>query len=230
MTGWDAEYEGAGGVPSSYRHEPSGAVVWAFSQGLRGSRGLDVGCGTGRNTLYAAAQGLRMTGFDRSPAAIERARERGGDAEFLVHDLADGLPAADGSIDVLLDIFVYKHVVHPDARREYRDEMRRVLAPGGRVVLHLAEPTDGYYGSCPLLGDAHAWPHAVLDPVVGVGSVLFTLDELRDEFHGFELLDSQSRRKDGDMHGAVYERHTLTAIFTISTPAAPSTSSPSSTA
>ena len=80
---WDEEY-GRRGIPSSYRDEPSGAVVWAFSRGLGGSRGLDVGCGTGRNTLYAAAQGLRMTGFDRSAAAIERARARGGDAEFLV--------------------------------------------------------------------------------------------------------------------------------------------------
>jgi SAM-dependent methyltransferase len=224
VTGWDTEYETGGGVPSSYRHEPSGAVVWAFSRGLGGSRGLDVGCGTGRNTLYAAAQGLSMVGFDRSPAAIERARERGGNARFLVHDLVDGLPVEDGSIDVLLDIFVYKHVVHPEARREYRDEMWRVLAPGGRVVVHLAEPTDGYYGSCPLLGDAHAWPHAVLDPVVGAGSVLFTLEELRAEFDGFTVEDVLQRRKDGDMHGAVYERHTLTTIFTTSTPAAPSTS------
>jgi SAM-dependent methyltransferase len=226
---WDDEYVRRG-IPSSYRDEPSGAVVWAFSRGLRGTRGLDVGCGTGRNTLYAAAQGLRMTGFDRSRVAIDRARERGGDAEFLVGDLADGLPAEDGSIDVLLDIFVYKHVVHPDARRGYRDEMLRVLAPGGHVVLHLAEPTDGYYGACPPLGDAHAWPHAVLDPEVGAGSVLFTLDELRDEFKGFALADSLVRRKAGEMHGAVYERHTLTAIFTTSTPAAPSTSAPSSTA
>ena len=64
----------------------------------------------------------------------------------------------------------------------------------------------------------------------GAGSVLFTLDELRAEFEGFALDDSLARRKDGDMHGAVYERHTLTTIFTISTPAAPSTSWPSSTA
>jgi SAM-dependent methyltransferase len=229
VSGWDTEYETGGGVPSSYRDEPSGAVVWALER-VSGARGLDVGCGTGRNTLYAASRGLSMVGFDRSPAAIARARARDGDATFLVHDLIDGLPVEDGSIDVLLDIFVYKHVVHPEARLAYRDEMYRVLAPGGHVVIHLAEPTDGYYGACPLLGDAHAWPHAVLDPVVGVGSVLFTLDELRDEFAGFGLVDSRARRKDGDMHGAVYERHTLTAIFTTSTPAASSTSSPSSTA
>jgi SAM-dependent methyltransferase len=229
LTGWDEEY-GRRGIPSSYRDEPSGAVVWAFSRGLGGARGLDVGCGTGRNTLYAASQGLRMTGFDRSEAAIERARARGDDAEFLVHDLTRGLPAEDGSIDVLLDIFVYKHVVRPGARRAYRDEMRRVLAPGGRVVLHLAEPSDGYYGACPSLDDPEAGPHAVVDPVVGAGSVLFTLEELRAELEGFALADVLARRKDGDMHGTVYERHTLTAIFTISTPAAPRTSWPSSTA
>ena len=223
MTGWDEEY-GRRGIPSSYRDEPSGAVVWAFSRGLGGSRGLDVGCGTGRNTLYAASRGLRMIGFDRSPAAIERARARGGDAEFLVADLADGLPAPDGTIDVLLDIFVYKHVVRPADRLAYREEMRRVLAPGGRVVLHLAEPTDGYYGACPPLREEGAGPRAVLDPEVGAGSVLFTLDELRAEFDGFALIDSRARRKEGDMHGAVYERHTLTTIFTTSTPAASRTS------
>ena len=60
----------------------------------------------------------------------------------------------------------------------------------------------------------------MLDPVVGAGSVLFTLDELREEFKGFALDDLLARRKHGDMHGAVYERHTLTTIFTTSTPAA----------
>jgi len=51
-----------------------------------------------------------------------------------------------------------------------------------------------------------------------------TENELCEEFKGFALVDSLARRKDGDMHGAVYERHTLTTIFTTSTPAAPSTS------
>ena len=147
MTGWDAEYGRR--RPVQLPRRPVGAVVWAFSRGLGGERGLDVGCGTGRNTVYAASRGLRdgrvrpLRGGDR---AGPRAR-RG--IEFLVHDLADGLPAEDGSIDVLLDIFVYKHVVHPEARRDYRDEMQRVLSPGGRVVLHLAEPSDGYYGALP---------------------------------------------------------------------------------
>jgi hypothetical protein len=45
-----------------------------------------------------------------------------------------------------------------------------------------------------------------------------------DAESGVRVVDVLARRKDGDMHGAVYERHTLTAIFTTSTPAAPSTS------
>ena len=133
---------------------------------------------------------------------------------------------------MLLDVFVYKHVVQPSARRAYRDEMRRVLAPGGRVVLHLAEPTDGYYGACPPLGRRpRPGPHAVLDPGRGRRQrAVHARTSCATEFEGFALVDSLARRKDGDMHGAVYERHTLTTIFTISTPAAPSTSWPSRTA
>ena len=141
------------------------------------------GCGTGRNTVYAASQA--RDGRVRPVCAGDRAgpRARRG-RRFLVGDLADGLPAEDGSIDVLLEHLRLQARRPPGGAPGIPDEMQRVLSPGGRVVLHLAEPTDGYYGACPPLGDAHAWPHAVLDPVVGAGSVLFTLDELREEFKG----------------------------------------------
>ena len=48
--------------------------------GLRaGMRALDVGCGTGDNAALLAARGMRVTGFDVAPAAIEAARARYGD-------------------------------------------------------------------------------------------------------------------------------------------------------
>ena len=79
MTGWDQEYVRSG-MPSSFRDDPSGVVVWALTNwptldGLDGlpRRGLDVGCGTARNTLYLARQGIDMTGFDASPEAIAAA-------------------------------------------------------------------------------------------------------------------------------------------------------------
>jgi SAM-dependent methyltransferase len=223
--GWDAEYERAG-IPSSFRDEPSSTVVWALDSWTRANGGaaprrvLDVGCGTARNAVQLARQGARVTGFDASAVAIERGRERvrqaalDGDVELLVHDLSDGLPAGDGEIDLVLDVFVYKHQLQPRARRRYRAELLRVLAPHGRVLLSLAEPDDGYYGSCPRSDEPGAGPHAVVDPAVGAGSVLFTLGELEAEMgDAFALELAWRKRGIGEMHGREHVRRTLATLW-----------------
>ena len=85
---WNREY-GRRGIPSSYRDEPSGALLWALANWRRltgrdtPASALDVGCGTGRNTCYLAGLGARTVGVDFSSAALARARAR-----------AAGLPAA----------------------------------------------------------------------------------------------------------------------------------------
>lgn len=229
MEQWDAEYREQG-MPSSVRDAPSSTVVWALESWPRltgataPARALDVGCGTARNAVHLASRGTPTIGFDASEVAIARGRERvrraGADVELLVHDLRDGLPANDGEIDLVLDVFVYKHQVRPEARRRYRAELLRVLAPGGRVLLSLAEPQDGYYASCPPAADAAAAPHAIVDPAVGVDSVLFTLDELEAEM-GDELVLEMAWRKRarGEMHGGAYERRTLATLWRAATEA-----------
>lgn len=225
MSDWDGEYERAG-VPSSFRDAPSAAVVWALENWARlgGSgfpaRGLDVGCGTARNSVFLARHGARMLGFDASPVAIERGRERVREAglpvELLVHDLQDGLPAGDGEIDLVLDTFVYKHQIQPAARERYRVELARVLAPGGRILISLAEPDDGYYGACPPSPEPGAGPHAIVDPEVGAGSVLFTLAELEAELSDrFTLEMAWRKQKQGTMHGRDHLRRTIATLWRV---------------
>jgi SAM-dependent methyltransferase len=224
MKGWDEEY-GRLGMPSSFRDEPSGVVVWLveswpkLSGGRKApARGLDVGCGTARNTLYMAQQGTSMIGLDSSPVAIDlamrRVREAGVEVELLCHDLQEGLPAGDGEVDVVTDVFVYKHQLEPEARRDYRRELARVLSPGGRVLVSLAEPTDGYYAQCPPSDASGAGPNAIIDPEVSVGSVLFSLDQLIAEMADhFELEMAWRKKKKGVMHGEEYLRQTLATIW-----------------
>jgi SAM-dependent methyltransferase len=221
---WNDEYRRAG-MPSSSRDTPSSTVVWAFDNWSRlgggdaPRRGLDVGCGTARNTVYAANRGTRMIGFDSSEVAIAQGRERvardaGGEAELLVHDLRSGLPAGGGEIDIALDVFVYKHQVEPAARRSYRAELLRVLAPTGRLLISLAEPHDGYYAACPPSTTASASPNAIRDPIAGIDSVLFSLDALAAEMEdGFQLEMAWHKQQHGTMHGREYARRTLATLW-----------------
>jgi SAM-dependent methyltransferase len=220
---WDAEYERAG-IPSSYRDAPSGAVLWALGNwrglgcGHLPRRALDVGCGTGRNAAHLASRGIRVIAFDSAPAAVTAARNRalaaGLEVDLSVRDLQAGLPADDREIDLVLDVFVYKHQTDPAVRLAYRKELQRVLSAEGRVLISVAEPDDGYYSACPPSPDPTASPHAVLDPVLGLGSVLFSLGELEKEMADTLSLEMAWRKvRVGNMHGKNYIRRTLATLW-----------------
>lgn len=70
-----------------------------------GTRAVDIGCGTGADSVFLAEQGFDVVGFDLSPVAIEKARaaaeSAGVMAEFVVADIFD-LPAM-GPFDFLFD-------------------------------------------------------------------------------------------------------------------------------
>jgi SAM-dependent methyltransferase len=220
---WDEEYRRAG-IPSSYREEPSAAVEWALESWARARGGtlpltaLDVGCGTARNAVYMARRGITVTGFDSSPEAIRSARVRASEVEveLLVHDLAEGLPAASGGIDLVTDVFVYKHQIAAETRRAYRADVRRVLSDRGGLLLYVAEPDDGYYRSCPRLDQADAGAVAIIDPALGAGSVLFTLYELVCEMADcFELEMAWRKQVMSEMYGALYDRRLLATLWTL---------------
>jgi ubiquinone/menaquinone biosynthesis C-methylase UbiE len=95
---------------------------------------LEVAIGTGRNLTFYPA-GVRLTGIDLSPAMLERARERAGKLGMEV-DLREGdaqdLPFPGGSFDTVVCTLSLCNV--PDDRRAVA-EMKRVLRPGGRLLL-----------------------------------------------------------------------------------------------
>ncbi|MGC4087802.1 MAG: class I SAM-dependent methyltransferase [Polyangiaceae bacterium] len=98
---------------------------------------LDVACGTGRllYQLGLAHPGHSYTGIDLSPFYLERARELLPDDKVaLVAGNAEALPFADASFDCVTSVFLF-HELPLRARRNALAEMRRVLRPGGLLVL-----------------------------------------------------------------------------------------------
>ncbi|MFN8475604.1 MAG: methyltransferase domain-containing protein [Anaerolineae bacterium] len=108
---------------------------------------LDVGCGTGDLTLAAksraGASGL-VCGIDAAPEMIEVAKEKakraGADVTFQVNTI-EALPFADATFDVVLSSLMMHHL--PDTlKRQGLAEVRRVLKPGGRLlILDFKRPT-----------------------------------------------------------------------------------------
>jgi SAM-dependent methyltransferase len=119
-------------------------VDWLRAQDVRGLRVLDVGCGDRPyEPLLAAA--AEVVGFDVP-----------GNAHADLHGSIDALPVEDGSFDVVLCLQVLEHV--PDPAAAVR-ELRRVVRPGGRVLLS----THGIYPFHPNPDDLWRWTHSGLE-------------------------------------------------------------------
>jgi ubiquinone/menaquinone biosynthesis C-methylase UbiE len=97
----------------------------------QGSRVLDVGTGAGDAAGQAVERGAEATGIDVAAAMVEIAAPRHPDATFLQASATE-LPLPDDSFDAVVGNNVIQHVGEP---KRAALEIRRVLAPGGRVAL-----------------------------------------------------------------------------------------------
>jgi len=97
---------------------------------------LDVACGGGLVVCAFARVVRHATGIDLTPAMIERARalqaEQGlANVSWRLGDVAP-LPFPDGAFTIVTSRFAFHHFLDPAAVLR---EMKRVCAPGGRVVV-----------------------------------------------------------------------------------------------
>jgi ubiquinone/menaquinone biosynthesis C-methylase UbiE len=99
---------------------------------------LDVGCGTGTALFELAGSVARAVGVDLSEEMLEVARSRTRPGVELLHADATALPFEDATFDAYRAERIYQHLADPLAALR---EARRVLAPGGRLVV--ADPDWG---------------------------------------------------------------------------------------
>lgn len=143
---WDACYRD-GNLPWD-TGQPSAELQKMMTENpISPCRALDVGCGTGTNSVWLARQGFEVIGIDVSPLAVERARERalaaGIQAQFLVADVLH-LPDLGGPFGFFFDRGCY-HAVRREAPDRYAPALAGQLDAGGRGLIlagNAREPHD----------------------------------------------------------------------------------------
>jgi tellurite methyltransferase len=141
--------------------------------GIEPANALDLACGTGRNALYLASLGWRVTAVDRSAVAIEllqqHARERGVTVDTRIADLEAGEFLWAGNAYRLICDCNY-------LQRDLFPRIRNAVQPGGLIVAMIQMVDD-------------APDVAPMNP-----AYLIQPGELRAEFSGWEILhDVESR-------------------------------------
>lgn len=113
-------------------------AVLGLAGDVSGRRVLDAGCGSGPLAAALRERGAVVTGFDVSTAMVDLARERlGDDADLHVADLAAPLPFADAAFDDVVASLVLHYLEDWSGPLA---ELRRVLKPGGRLIVSVNHP------------------------------------------------------------------------------------------
>lgn len=128
---WDRRYEGSTLLWSA---KPNRFLV-AEVTGLAPGRALDLACGEGRNAVWLARRGWRVTGVDFSEVAIEKARRlasaRKVEVDWLVADLLR-YQSPPGAFELVILFYLQ---LPPAQRRQIVRAAGKALTPGGTFLL-----------------------------------------------------------------------------------------------
>jgi SAM-dependent methyltransferase len=131
-----AQHEISGWSEPGLRRRVRGFEELLASEGLASARSvLDLGTGAGTYVRLLADRGHRTVGVDYSIESLHRARsaDPGGAGQY-VGAAAYELPFADGEFDLVVMIGIFQALSEPDRAI---DEVRRILRPGGHLILEI---------------------------------------------------------------------------------------------
>ena len=110
---------------------------WQHYEPTVGGACVEIGCGAGRLTAPLARHFRTVDSLDVSADMIARARAAAGDNVTFHQVSGSVIPLPDSSVDAVFSVHVLQHLDDQQAIARYLSEARRVLRPGGTVMLHI---------------------------------------------------------------------------------------------
>lgn len=153
---------------------------------VKGLNVLDLGCGTGRHSLWLAAEGAAVTAVDFSEGMLNEARQKSGaeSIRFVKHDLTQPLPFP-AEFDLVVSGLVLEHLAElpPFFEKAYR-----VLKSTGRAVISAMHPAMFLRGAMARFADPETGTivqpgsvsHSVSDFVMAAVRTGFTLQNVEE--------------------------------------------------
>jgi SAM-dependent methyltransferase len=150
-------------------------------------RALDLASGEGRNALWLAEQGWRVTAVDFSAVGMDKARKRaeaqGLDIDWVLEDVLSFEPIPEG-----YDLVLWSYLHLPEGeRRRVLAKAREAVVPGGTFLFVAHDLSNLEHG--------HGGPQ---DP-----EVLCTPQDVVADLHGFEVLKAEVVAREVEEEGAV---------------------------
>jgi SAM-dependent methyltransferase len=168
--------------------EPNRFVVQELAD-LPPGRAIDLACGEGRNAVWLAQRGWRVTAVDFSPVGLDKARRladaRGVKVDWVLADLLDYEPAA-GTYQLVL--LAYLHIAAIE-RAAVLVRACSALAPAGEILVIGHDVTN--------LGDGVGGPQ---DP-----ALLFSPAAIAAELPGLSIKRAERVRRPVDVGGQIHD-------------------------
>jgi ubiquinone/menaquinone biosynthesis C-methylase UbiE len=145
--GWERIYRERGELHFRVLPKIKRASILFRARGYRDI--LDLGCGTGRHSIFLAEKGFNVYATDNAPTGIEIARKKAeslglNNLHFRQHDMRK-IPFPDSFFDAVICTWAIHHGTLKEIQKSI-DEIYRVLKPGGMVVADLLSVGTESYG------------------------------------------------------------------------------------
>ena len=144
---------------------------------------LDLGCGGGNDTLYLISKGKQVISCDQSPSAIHNIAKNFPEVyDAKCFNMLDGLPFENKAFDVVIADLCLHYFMKSDTKKILKN-IRRILVPGGHLILRVNSINDVLHGA----GQGPEIEHHVFEMEGKTIKRFFDEEDIRTFFNDFTI-------------------------------------------